>query len=684
MRIAGCLVFAVLVVCTGSLSAHAAPGKASFQLSHLRKLVSLSDPQISPDGKRIAVIVSAPDWKSDKSKQEIDLVDVATGSRRAATWHRSGIASLHWSHDGARLGFIAKDALPDPTPAIGSDSKDDDNGIGSDDKHQQQIFVMPMDGGDPIRVTHAKRGVDAFSWSPDDTRIAFISEDEPANAKAIKHHDDAFKVTDNHFLTRKALTPWHLWIVASAGGKSTRLTKGDFSLETDQQDSAPDPAWSRDGHSIAFVRFPNPYWGPSFQSVVEVVDIAGGEPRALVTTHGAIDFDFAPDSDTFAYLRPRGGDENNGNAVYVGNAGKTRDATAALARNFNSYAWLPHGNALVLAGAQGTHAALWEQPLTGAARSLDLGDVEASAQVSVSHNGAIAFVGSTATHPAELYVMDSVDAKPRRLTNVNAFVDDLALGRTQSLDWNGPDGFHEDGALTLPVGYTEGRKYPLVLVIHGGPESSSGVGFSPLPQLLAGVGFVVFQPNYRGSTNLGDTYQHAIYRDTGKGPGEDVMAGLAAVEKLGNVDTDRIGVTGWSYGGYMTTWLTGHYKVWKAAVSGAALTDWVMDYTVAYYQTGDTYFFGGSPWSAKYARIWREQSPIESAAKVTAPTLIMGDVGDPNVPLINSYEWFHALRDNGVTVEFYAYPVDTHFPHDIVRSTDVYRRWVAWMERYLK
>ncbi|MGA9826811.1 MAG: hypothetical protein WBQ57_00505, partial [Rhodanobacteraceae bacterium] len=254
MRIAGYLVFAVLVVCTGSLSAHAAPDKASFQLSDLRKLVSLSDPQISPDGKRIAVIVSTPDWKSDKSKQEIDLVDVATGSRRAATWHRSGIASLHWSHDGTRLGFIAKDALPDPTPAIGSDSKNDDNGTGSDDEHQQQIFVMPMDGGDPIRVTHAKRGVDAFSWSPDDTRIAYVTEDEPANAKAIKHHDDAFKVTDNHFLTRKALTPWHLWIVASAGGKSTRLTKGDFSLETDQQDSAPDPAWSRDGHSIAFVR----------------------------------------------------------------------------------------------------------------------------------------------------------------------------------------------------------------------------------------------------------------------------------------------------------------------------------------------------------------------------------------------------------------------------------------------
>ena len=201
---------------------------------------------------------------------------------------------------------------------------------------------------------------------------------------------------------------------------------------------------------------------------------------------------------------------------------------------------------------------------------------------------------------------------------------------------------------------------------------------------MAAAGFVVFQPNYRGSINLGDAYQHAIYRDTGDGPGKDVMAGLSAVEKLGFVDESRIGVTGWSYGGYMTTWLTGHYDVWKAAVSGAALTDWVMDYTISYYQKGDLYFFGGSPWSKKYHDIWRAQSPIAYAHNVKAPTLIMGDVGDPNVPLVNSYEWYHALKDNGVEVKFYAYPADTHFPHDIVRTTDVYKRWVGWMIQHLK
>lgn len=662
MKSTGYAAFAACCLLALPLSASAAASAPAFQLTDLQKIVNLGEPQISPDGKRIAVIVSTPDWKTDKSEQELDLVDTSSGARRALTWKREGISSPRWSPDGTRLAFIAKD----------SQTK------------EGQLYVMPMDGGDARRVTDIKHGVDAYSWSPDGSQLAFVSADEPANAKAIKAHDDAFQVTDNHFLTRKALTPSHLWLVPSAGGTAKRLTQGSFSLQTDQQDGAPTPTWSRDGRSIAFVRYPGPYWGPSFHSVIDAVDVGGGTPRALVTDEGAMDANYATGSDTLAFMRPRGGDQNNGNAVYVSNDGHSRDVTQALARNLDSYVWLPRGKALLLAGAEGTHSVLWEQPLSGAAKKLDLGGVEAGADVSVAKTGALAFVGSTATHPGELYVMDSVHAKPRRLTNLNAFVDQLALGRTESIEWQGPDGFHEDGALTWPVGYQRGQKYPLVLVIHGGPEAASTVKFSPLPQLLAAAGFVVFQPNYRGSTNLGDAYQHAIFRDTGDGPGKDVMAGVAAVQKLGMVDDQRIGVSGWSYGGYMTTWLTGHYQLWKAAVSGAALTDWVMDYTVAYYQTGDTYFFGGSPWLAKYRDIWREQSPITYAHNVTAPTLIMGDVGDPNVPLVNSYEWYHALRDNGVPVEFYAYPVDTHFPKDIVRTTDVYRRWVGWMTQHLK
>ncbi|HET9819015.1 MAG TPA: S9 family peptidase [Rhodanobacteraceae bacterium] len=633
-----------------------------FQLDDLQKLVRLSDPQLSPDGRSVAVVVTTPVWKTDKHDTELDIVDVASGARRALTHDREDVSSPRWSRDGTRLAFLAKDAKT----------------------RKSQIYVMPLAGGDARRVTDAKEGVVEFTWSPGSDRIAYLTQDPPINEKAIKAHNKVFQVTDGNFLLRKAVAPWHLWVVSADGGTPTRLTKGDYSLQTDQEGATP-LVWSRDGKSIVFTKFPSPYWGPSYRSVIAEVSAAGkGKPATLVDAQGANDFAYAPDSDTFAFMRARNGDQNNGNAVYVGGSGAIRDATAALARNFNAWAWFPGGKALLLQGELGTRSVLWEQPLSGAARVLDLGDVEAGHELSVAKSGEIAFVGSTVSHPDELYVMGSAQAKPRRLTDVNAFVDKLDLGRSASVQWKSSDGFDADGVLTYPVDYRSGKKYPLVLVIHGGPEGASTIGFSPLPQLLAAAGFLVFEPNYRGSINLGDAYQHAIYRDTGQGPGEDVMAGLVAVEKLGIVDTDRIGVSGWSYGGYMTTWLTGHYDNWKAAVSGAALTDWVMDYTIAYYQMGDLYFFGGSPWTDKYWDIWRQQSPITYARNVQAPTLIMGDVGDSNVPLVNSYEWYHALRDNGVTVEFWAYPADTHFPRDIVQTTDVYRRWVDWMKQYLK
>ena len=288
-----------------------------FTLSDLRNLVSLSDPQVSPDGRRIVVVVSTPDWKTDKAAHEIDLVDVGTGARRPLTRDRTDISSPRWSPDGTRLAFIAKDTTP-AAPATANDKPD----IGDAGKHDQ-VFILPMDGGDALRVTHAARDVVAFAWSPDGKTIAYVAADVPANEKAIKAHDDAFKVTENNFLVRAALTPSHLWVVPSAGGKARRLTQGDFSLATDQGD-APAPAWSRDGRTIAFTRFPDPYWALSFRSVVDTVAAEGGTAAALAELEGATRTSYAPAGNALAFMRSRGGDQNNGTAVYVARSEERR------------------------------------------------------------------------------------------------------------------------------------------------------------------------------------------------------------------------------------------------------------------------------------------------------------------------------------------------------------------------
>jgi dipeptidyl aminopeptidase/acylaminoacyl peptidase len=301
--------------------------------------------------------------------------------------------------------------------------------------------------------------------------------------------------------------------------------------------------------------------------------------------------------------------------------------------------------------------------------------------MSIGSDGAVAFTATTSTHGAELYYMKSPNAPAARLTDVNDETASVPLGKTDVLEWTN-DSFHENGLLTYPPDFAPGQKYPLVLLIHGGPRAASLMTFSAAAQLMAAKGWVVFQPNYRGSDNLGVAYQRAIGGDAGDGPGRDVMAGIEAVKKRGIVDESRIAVSGWSYGGYMTTWLLGHYNIWKAAVAGASVTDELDQQTLGDGAGGR----GGanSPWvNSQVMDRDREQSPLTYAGKVKAPTLILSDVGDYRVPIVESYKFFHALKDNGVTTQFFAYPVSGHSPADPVRQRDVQRRWIGWLEQYL-
>jgi dipeptidyl aminopeptidase/acylaminoacyl peptidase len=330
---------------------------------------------------------------------------------------------------------------------------------------------------------------------------------------------------------------------------------------------------------------------------------------------------------------------------------------------------------------------LWRLNLDGSSERIGLDGVVPTntywMDVDAGAHGEIVFVGQTESDPYELYLIAPGSHAATVLTHENAALGDLALARTEAVHWKGPGGRTLDGILTYPAHYTEGRQFPLVLLVHGGPTSSSRERFSLPRYVMATHDWFVFEPNYRGSDNGGNAFAAAIYGDAGQGPGEDVMSGVEYLKHRGLIDAQRMAVTGWSYGGFMTTWLAGHYPVWKAAVAGAAVTDWVEMYDLSDGNVTQTEATGASPYVGDGMAVNRRQSPASAMTRIRAPTLIMCNTGDFRVPITQSYGLYRALMDNHVTTEFYAIPSGGHFPGDPIRQMDVYQRWIDWLQRFL-
>ena len=649
-----------------ALCATVAPARA-FDFSDARHVVSLAQPQISPDGTRIVYIRGVSDFAKDHTDRQLWLLDVRTRAKRQLTWDRKGVSDPSWSRNSDAIAFTASDNDPK--------------------NPEDQIFVLPMDGGDARQITHAKNGVDSYAWSPDGRRFAYTMQDDDPNKANAEKQLDAFQVQDNDYLHRSATPPVHAWICDADGKNARRLTSGTWSVGDVGPGDGGSLSWSPDSSTIAIEHFPTALIGDSLGTYIELLDASNGSLRRL-SAGEAMQREprFAPHVELLAFARNTNGDYTQGIDLYVADASgkQVADLRSQLDRNVVGAAWDGRGDAMWVATPDKASVALWYWPLHGHLRRIDLGTAQPAGLGNSAKSGAFVFTASSASHPPEIYYAASPASEPIALTNENGFVAKTGVAREVAVNWRSTKGdFVEDGVLVYPLHY-KGGKAPLILLIHGGPQGASTLGWSSQAQIFASHGFFVFSPNYRGSTNLGDAYQHAITNDAGDGPGKDVMAGLATVEKDYPIDTSRIGVSGWSYGGYMTSWLIGHYHVWKAAVSGASLDDWLDDYNIAFYYDTDVPFFHGKPWNPANTAEWREQSPIADAPNATTPTLIMGDIGDNNVTITNSFKLYHALKDNGTTVKFIAYPVAGHFPSDPVRAEDVQKHWLEWLEQYLK
>ncbi len=658
----------LILLLSGFLGAAATSAAAQHVLTFedLRRVVTVSQPRISPSGSQIVYVRSKVDWKADRNRSELVLVNVDGTGARTLTQGRTGVTNPQWSPDGTRLAFLA-------SPEAGKPA---------------QLYVMPMNGGDSLQITTNKAGVQNYAWRPGGAALAYVSDDDPANQKALDKHLDAVVITDNDYLTTEAAQPAHLWLAGASGGSASRLTSGTWSVV---KGSA--PVWAPDGSKIYYQRQPDPLFAHFVSQTTYAYDVAA---KSSADMGFGVDSDpkISPDGQEIAITLPRHGSLYLQTDLVVRSlsSGKTVFDSLGIDRNVHWFAW-SQGN-LVVATTDGVQNVAWWLPRSGtSATKLPLdGSVGFGPDATVAKDGSIAFVGLHRDRPAEIYYSpEALHAGVRQITNENAWIGEFAIARSEAFNWQTDLGTKAVGVLTYPVHYVAGRKYPLVLDIHGGPISTStwdmtGLEGLSLVQILAAHDYFVFRPNYRGSDNQGDAFLQAIIGDVTSGPGRDNLAAVAALRGTGMIDENRIGVSGWSGGGLQTSWLIGHANFWRAAVMGAAVTDWYQEAMLSDINESfpQALFNGVSPFSRAGRAAYAAESPITFATNVKTPTLILSDTRDQRVPVSQAYTFYHALRDRGATVKFTAFPRYGHFATDPVGREITLRAWAGWFDRWMK
>ncbi len=659
-----------------ALSASGVAEPRLITVADMRRFADIEQPAISPDGRRVAALVIRQRYEHADYESELVVIDAVSGSTQLLR-RGHALGALRWSADGSRLGFLA---APQGSQRL-------------------QVFVHTERGD--RQITHVPAGVIDYAWSSDGRRLAFTAPDEPVLRGNVRH--ELFDVGNNDYTLTASPQPVHLWVSGGAGGRVRRLTSGTWSLPVTDAGGiyTSQFSWAPDGKSIAYTALATPRSGDSDRSTLWEIDVRSGvRHKFSARERYEMAPQYAPASPRLIYYYPRDGDALGQTSVRLRDAKRDASLWPDFDRNVGGALWMPDGRSILICANDGAYTRAWLLGMHGTRRRLPLGRLSIACEAqndgtfdsgigaSVARTGAIAFVAKDATHAAELYLMHPADAAPRRLTHVNDVLASFEVGAMREMRWKGSGGFDENGILTVPPRFDPRKRYPLVVLIHGGPVEASTLTFPwefwPRAQVLAAHGYAVLQPNYRGSDNLGDAYERATRNDLCAGPGSDIIAGVDAVTALPYIDPARIALAGYSEGGLLTSWLIGHDHRWRAAISGAAPNDLIASYSLSVSNVQDAAFQGGrSPFSRAGASAYVRQSPLTYAAQVTTPTLIWSSTGDAVVPIPMSYTFYRALKDNGVPVRFVAFPGSGHGPDTPVNTADLTQLWLDWLDRYL-
>jgi dipeptidyl aminopeptidase/acylaminoacyl peptidase len=631
------------------LAATGAPPRA-LTLEDIEAVKSPDEPVISRDGRLVAYVLDDRIW----------IVPVAGGEPRPVTAKGSAAWSPYWSKDGQWLYFL------------------------SSRTQSNQLWKLSLDTfGEAEQVTELAQGVGRLVPSPDESKLLLRFRDSEVAAKDGKAAEEArqpFVITRLQFKEDAGegyLTgddARHLHVLDLASGTLTQVTSGPYTEE--------DPAWSPDGRRIVFVSNREKDPDESYKTDLWIVAAEGGEPERLTNDDRVKSSPaFSRDGRLIAFLTAEDGVYGAPQvAVIPAAGGEARILTGEFDRWVDGLEFSDDGKWIyfLYENLGGTRIAR-VSPAGGRIEPVIDGD-DLLGSADFAKDGAVVAELRSGNRGAELYAFRG--KRRTRLTHVNdAFFAEVAVGAKESVTFRSPDGTEVQAFVTKPPDFVEGRRYPAILHIHGGPVGQFGWGFTFKAQYFASRGYVVIEPNPRGSTGRGQDFVSAIYKTWGITDYPDLIAAVDHVVAQGYVDPERLAVTGYSYGGYMTNTVITRTDRFKAAASGAGHSLIAANYGHDIYQKWYNWELG-FPWENREA--YDRLSPLLKAGEVATPTLFLGGREDWNVPLLNAELFYQALRKRGVPTELVAYPGMHHGGWDTAFERDYLERVLAWFDKYVK